>query len=163
MGRWRPVKRRDFIKKLKKLGFEAPEPGGSHFPPTLQKPRMLQIQGVRGCSCSVLPQTLGNEGYAVSSAFPQGKKHASYIKILEFTRDRFYISKLNLSEAVHLLSFMALCHVFYATLGFYTRHGTYTLTLPNNKEFSIPQLKMLINEIEHGIRKEISIEEWENF
>jgi len=31
MGKWKPCKRRDFIKKLKKLGFEAPEPGGRHF------------------------------------------------------------------------------------------------------------------------------------
>jgi hypothetical protein len=46
--------------------------------PTLQKSRMLQIQGVRGCSCSILLQTLGNEGYAVCSAFPQGKKHCNF-------------------------------------------------------------------------------------
>jgi len=63
--------------------------------PTLQKSRMLQLQGVQGCSCSVLPQTLGNEGYAVCSAFPQGKKHANFIKILEFTWDRFQVFKLN--------------------------------------------------------------------
>jgi hypothetical protein len=31
MGKWRPCKRRDFIKKLKKLGFASPEPGGRHF------------------------------------------------------------------------------------------------------------------------------------
>ena len=76
MGKWRPCKRRDFIKKLKKLGFEAPEPGGSHL---------------------------------------------------------------------------------------YMRHDTDTLTLPNNKEYSVPQLKMLLNENEDGIKKKISIEEWENF
>jgi len=85
--------------------------------PTMQKSRMLQIQGVRGCSCSVLPQTLGNEGYAVYSAFPQGKNHANFIKILEFTRGGFQIVKSNFFEALRLLSFMPLCHVFYATLG----------------------------------------------
>ena len=74
MGKWKPCKRRDFIKKLKKLGFEPPEPGGRHF---------------------------------------------------------------------------------------YMRYGTYTLTLPGNREYSVPQLKMLLNEIEHGIRKKISLEEWE--
>ncbi len=74
MGKWNPCKRRDFIKKLKKLGFEPPEPGGCHF---------------------------------------------------------------------------------------YMRYGTYTLTLPGNKEYSVPQIKMLLNEIENGIRKKISIEEWE--
>ena len=30
MAKWMPCKRRDFIKKLKKLGFEPPEPGGHH-------------------------------------------------------------------------------------------------------------------------------------
>ena len=78
---------------------------------------MLQIQGVRGCSCSVLPQTLGNEGYAVYSAFPQGKKHVNFIKILEFTQGRFQIFKSNFSKAVRLLSFLPLWHVFYATMG----------------------------------------------
>jgi predicted RNA binding protein YcfA (HicA-like mRNA interferase family) len=74
MGKWKPCKRKDFIKKLKKLGFGSPEPGGRHF---------------------------------------------------------------------------------------YMRHHTYTLTLPSNKEYSVPQIKMLINEIEHGTGKKISIGEWE--
>ena len=74
MGKWNPCKRRDFIKKLKKLGFELPEPGGRHF---------------------------------------------------------------------------------------YMRYDTYTLTIPNNKEYSVPQVKMLLNEIERGIKKRISLEEWE--
>jgi hypothetical protein len=72
MGKWNQCKRRDFIKKLKKLGFEPPEPGGRHF---------------------------------------------------------------------------------------YMRYGTYTLTLPGNKEYSVPQIKMLLNEIEYGINRKISIEE----
>jgi hypothetical protein len=75
MGKWKPCKRRDFIKKLKKLDFGLPEPGGRHF---------------------------------------------------------------------------------------YMRHGTYTLTLPNNKEFSVPQIRMLIKEIENGIGKKISVQKWEN-
>ena len=75
MGKWKPCKRRDFIKKLKRLGFEPPEPGGRHF---------------------------------------------------------------------------------------YMRYGVYTLTLPSNKEYSVPQVKMLLNEIERGINRRINIEEWEN-
>ena len=75
MGKWSPCKRRDFIKKLKEIGFEPPEPGGRHF---------------------------------------------------------------------------------------YIRYGTYTLTLPNNKEYSVPQIKMLLKEIEHGINKKISPEEGKN-
>jgi len=68
-------KRRDFIKKLKKLGFEAPEPGGRHF---------------------------------------------------------------------------------------YMRYGSYTLTIPSNKDYSVPQVKMLLTEIRHGTKKNISLEEWES-
>ena len=73
MGNWKPLKRREFIKKLKKFGFQSPEPGGRHF---------------------------------------------------------------------------------------YMRYGTYTLTLPNNKEYSVPQIKMLLSEIEHGVKKKISIDIW---
>ena len=75
MAKWSPCKRRDFIKKLKQLGFEPPEPGGRHN---------------------------------------------------------------------------------------YMRYRTYTLTLPSNKEYSIPQIKMLLNEIERGINKKISLQQWNN-
>jgi len=75
MAKWMPCKRRDFIKKLRKLGFEPPEPGGRHH---------------------------------------------------------------------------------------YTRYGTYTLTLPSNKEYSVPQIKMLLNQIERGISKKISLQQWDN-
>jgi predicted RNA binding protein YcfA (HicA-like mRNA interferase family) len=74
MPKWNPCKRREFIKKLKRIGFESPEPGGNHF---------------------------------------------------------------------------------------YMRYGTYTFTVPSNEEYSVPQLKMLIKEIEQGIRKEIPLVEWE--
>lgn len=72
MGKWGPCKRRDFIRKLKRLGFESPEPGGSHF---------------------------------------------------------------------------------------YMRYGTFTFTLPNNAEYSVPQIKMLLKEVEGGIRRKISLEQ----
>ena len=75
MAKWMPCKRRDFIKKLRKLGFEPPEPGGRHH---------------------------------------------------------------------------------------YMRYGTYTLTLPSNKEYSVLQIKMLLNEIKRGISKKISRQQWEN-
>ena len=42
------------------------------------------------------------------------------------------------------------------------RYGAYTLTLPGNREYSVPQVKMLLNEIEHGIDRRISIKEWGN-
>jgi len=33
--------------------------------------------------------------------------------------------------------------------------------MPNNSEYSVPQLKMLIKEIESILEKEISLDEWE--
>jgi len=41
------------------------------------------------------------------------------------------------------------------------RHGKFTLALPSNAEYSIPQIKMLLKEIELGIKKKISLEEWQ--
>jgi len=75
MARWTPCKRRVFIRKLRKLGFDQPEPGGRHF---------------------------------------------------------------------------------------YMRYGTHTLAIPNNLEYSVPQLKMLIREVEHILKRKISLEKWES-
>ena len=44
---------------------------------------------------------------------------------------------------------------------FYMRCGSFTLTLPNNSEYSIPQVRMLVKEIELGINKKITLGEWE--
>ena len=74
MPKWKPCKRRVFIKKLVKLGFDTPEPGGRHF---------------------------------------------------------------------------------------YMRYGTKVLTISSNDEYSVPQLKMMIKELEKLIAREISLEEWE--
>jgi len=74
MARWAPCKRKDFIAKLRKLGFESPEPGGRHF---------------------------------------------------------------------------------------YMRHGTFTLTLLSNTEYSVLQIKMLLKEIEVGTKKKIALEDWQ--
>jgi hypothetical protein len=45
---------------------------------------------------------------------------------------------------------------------FYMRYGTYTLTIPSNREYSIPQMRMLLNEVEQGIGRRISMEEWDS-
>ena len=74
MPKWNPCKRRVFIKKLVKLGFNQPEPGGRHF---------------------------------------------------------------------------------------YMRYGTKVLTIPGNDEYSIPQLKMMIKELENLIGRKITLEEWD--
>jgi len=75
MDKWTPCKRKDFIRRLKRLGFESPEPGGKHF---------------------------------------------------------------------------------------YMRYESFTLTIPNNSEYSVPQVKKLIKEIELGVKKKISLAEWVN-
>ena len=36
-----------------------------------------------------------------------------------------------------------------------------TLPIPNNSEYSVPQLKMLIKEVESILEKDISLDEWE--
>jgi hypothetical protein len=41
------------------------------------------------------------------------------------------------------------------------RYGAYTLTLPSNEEYSVPQLKMLLKEIEDGVSGKLSLDEWE--
>lgn len=73
MPSWFPCKRRDFIRKLRRLGFSAPEPGGRHF---------------------------------------------------------------------------------------FMRFQRYTLTLPANAEYSVPQLRMLLREIERGTGLRIDAERW---
>jgi len=75
MVKWKPSTRKEFIRKLKKIGFAPPEPGGRHF---------------------------------------------------------------------------------------YMRYRTYTLTIPSNKEYSMPQVKMLLNEIEQEIGRKITLEEWDS-
>jgi hypothetical protein len=40
------------------------------------------------------------------------------------------------------------------------RHGSFTLILPNNLEYSGPQLKMLIKQIEMALNKKISLGAW---
>jgi hypothetical protein len=74
MASWRPCKRREFIRKLRKLGFEPPEAGGKHY---------------------------------------------------------------------------------------YMRRGTFTFTLPSNPEFSAPQLRCLLKEIELGLHRNIPLNEWQ--
>jgi len=41
------------------------------------------------------------------------------------------------------------------------RYESFTFTVPGNTEYSVPQVKMLIKEIELGIKKKISLGEWE--
>ena len=73
MSRWQPCKRRDFIKRLRQLGFDGPYSG---------------------------------------------------------TRHQFMI------------------------------YGNYRLTIPSNTEYSVPQLRMMLNEVEGIIGRAITADEW---
>jgi len=41
------------------------------------------------------------------------------------------------------------------------RYGSHTLAIPSNVEFSVPQLKMLLKEVQQITEKKISLEEWQ--
>ncbi len=73
MSRWIPCKRRDFVKKIRRIGFEGPYSG---------------------------------------------------------TRHQFMV------------------------------YGQHRLTIPSNDEYSVPQLRMMIGEIEVILEREITLEEW---
>jgi predicted RNA binding protein YcfA (HicA-like mRNA interferase family) len=44
---------------------------------------------------------------------------------------------------------------------FYMRYDTKVLTIPSNDEYGVPQLKMMIKELEKLIGRTITLEEWE--
>lgn len=41
-------------------------------------------------------------------------------------------------------------------------YGNHRLTIPSNKEYSVPQLRMMIREAERILGREILIDEWES-
>lgn len=36
----------------------------------------------------------------------------------------------------------------------------YTLTIPSNKEYSVPQVRMLLNEVAKALGRKVTIQEW---
>lgn len=74
MSQWKPCKRRDFIKKLRKIGFEGPYSG---------------------------------------------------------TRHQFLV------------------------------FGKYRMAIPSNAEYSVPQLRMMIREVEEILNRKINVNEWD--
>jgi len=42
------------------------------------------------------------------------------------------------------------------------RYREHTLTIPNNQEFSVPQLKMLLKQVEKILGRRISLKEWQS-
>jgi hypothetical protein len=39
-------------------------------------------------------------------------------------------------------------------------YGQHCLTIPSNKEYSVPQLRMMLREVEDIIGRQISVDEW---
>jgi predicted RNA binding protein YcfA (HicA-like mRNA interferase family) len=42
----------------------------------------------------------------------------------------------------------------------FMRHALYTLTLPSNPEYSVPQLRVLLREVEQGIGRGVTLDDW---
>jgi hypothetical protein len=42
------------------------------------------------------------------------------------------------------------------------RYETHTLAIPNNAEYSVPQLRTLLKEVERVMGRKISLPEWQN-
>jgi hypothetical protein len=42
------------------------------------------------------------------------------------------------------------------------RYETHTLAIPSNAEYSVPQLKELLKEVEGIIARKISLQEWQS-
>ena len=45
---------------------------------------------------------------------------------------------------------------------FYVRYGAFTLALPNNDEYSVNQVKMLVREVERTLGRKMSLDEWQD-
>ena len=43
----------------------------------------------------------------------------------------------------------------------YVRYRTHTLAIPGNPEYSVPQLRMLIREVEQIMGRKVSLREWQ--
>jgi hypothetical protein len=41
-------------------------------------------------------------------------------------------------------------------------YGQHRLAIPSNSEYSVPQLRMMIKEVQELIDREIGVEEWSN-
>ena len=42
-------------------------------------------------------------------------------------------------------------------------YARYRLAIPSNDEYSVPQLRMMIREVEVILEREITLEEWNSF
>ncbi|GJQ60276.1 MAG: hypothetical protein SCALA701_30770 [Candidatus Scalindua sp.] len=43
------------------------------------------------------------------------------------------------------------------------RFGSYKQVIPNNREYSVPQMKMLLKQVKEKLKRDVSVEEWNNF
>ncbi|MGB9178822.1 MAG: hypothetical protein WCB68_06185 [Pyrinomonadaceae bacterium] len=41
-------------------------------------------------------------------------------------------------------------------------YGQHRLTIPSNKEYSVPQLRMMLHEVKEIIGRQITVDEWDN-
>jgi len=59
MAKWMPCKRRDFTKKLRKLGFEPPEPGGHYHYRDFEELSKKDLEKMSNCRDTLIIGAVG--------------------------------------------------------------------------------------------------------
>lgn len=63
-------------------------------------------------------------------------------------------------EFIHKLQYLGLSGPFSGSKHQFMIYHEYRLTIPSNDEYSVPQLRMMIREVEEIIDKQITLEQW---
>ena len=42
------------------------------------------------------------------------------------------------------------------------RYGSYKQVVPNNREYSVPQMRMLLKQVKEKLKRDVSVDEWNN-
>ena len=40
------------------------------------------------------------------------------------------------------------------------RYGSYKQVIPNNREYSVPQIKMLLKQVQEKLKRDVLVDEW---
>ncbi|WP_211173389.1 hypothetical protein [Brasilonema bromeliae] len=63
-------------------------------------------------------------------------------------------------DFVHKLRLLGFEGPFSGAKHQFMTYGQHRLTIPSNDEYSVPQLRMMVREIEMILEREITLEEW---
>jgi len=84
----------------------------------LQKPRMPQIQGVKGEAVLRYCEPLRTQEMRHHTAFPTGKKQGHFLSKQDYTYGEFKINYVSVLKSKRVLGQINFGPVFYATFGF---------------------------------------------